>query len=144
MNVHAIMHQSRGLDVWGDGAFAASRGGRLHIGRDYRYAVGEGFETPMAGKVMRIGYPYASHPEYRLIELLTDERTILWRFFYLDPAPGIKQNAQVTAGQLIGYAQNLSKKYEAGMTNHIHVECIVDPQWFFNQLPSLRRGPTWV
>lgn len=141
MNIQPIMNTHRGLDAYGDGAFASNRVNRMHKGRDYQYAVGEAFRTPVAGVIRRIGLPYASE-EYKLIELLTDKKEMIWRYFYVKPSVAVGDH--VASGQIVGYVQNIQKKYGELMQNHVHVECIVDPAWLFQNLARETRGPTWV
>lgn len=146
MNLHRIAYEKRVSDDWGSGDFAASRGDRLHLGRDYLCAPGEAIRAPMEGRVVRIGYPYSDAPEYRLIELLTGR--VLWRFFYVKPV--VLQGEFVTMAKVIGHSQDISKKYQKAdrgpMGNHVHVECIVDPEAFFDLLESANSigGSTWV
>ena len=146
MNIHRIAYAKREQDDWGSGDFAASRGGRLHLGRDYLCSPGDAIRAPMEGRVVRIGYPYADAPEYRLVELLTGR--VLWRFFYVKPV--VLQGEFVTMAKVIGHAQDISKKYKSEnrgpMGNHVHVECIVDPDAFFDLLESAnaRGGSEWA
>jgi len=130
MRIIPISNPKREHDSWGDGHFAASRGGRPHMGRDYEFAIGEAVRCPVAGTVGRLGYPYAGNAEYRLIEVLTHNRKMLWRFFYVRPA--VRAGDVLEAGDTIGVAQDIQKKYDRKMTNHVHVECIVDPEFFFD------------
>lgn len=130
MRVIPIINPQRDHDAWGDGHFGASRGGRPHMGRDYVFFVGEAVRCPVSGTVGRIGYPYSGDMEYRLIEVLTPDHKMIWRFFYVDPS--VKPGDVITAGMEIGTAQDIQKKYNRQMTNHIHVECIVDPEFFFH------------
>ena len=74
MTVLRISHPPRRIDDWGNGAFASTRGGRYHLGRDYLYEPGEEVRTPMEATVLRLGYPYndsESVSRYRLIEMLS-------------------------------------------------------------------------
>lgn len=131
MSIHRISYVKRGSDDWGSGAFAASRGSRLHKGRDYLCDPGAAIRAPMEGRIVRIGFPYSGE-EYRLVELLSG--AVLWRFFYV--APAVAPGAFVPALTIIGHSQDIGKKYVRGdrepMPNHVHVECILDPDAFFN------------
>jgi hypothetical protein len=84
----------------------------------------------MEGRIIRIGYPYSGEA-YRLIELLCG--AVMWRFFYV--APAVSEGAFVPALTILGHSQDISKKYQRGdrepMPNHVHVECIMDPDAFF-------------
>lgn len=129
MKIIPITNPKREHDNWGDGHFAASRSGRPHMGRDYEFSIGEVVRCPVAGTVGRLGYPYSGNSEYRLIEVLTHDHKMIWRFFYVNPT--VRAGALVDAGDVIGVAQDIQKKYDRQMTNHVHVECIVDPELFF-------------
>lgn len=130
MIVHPITHESRDYDAWGSGAFGAPRGNRRHKGRDYCYEAGAAVKAPMDGRIIRVGHPYGSPwLHYKLMELLTDDQSILWRFFYVEPI--VVPVISVSAGETIGYAQDISAKYDDRMKNHVHVECIMDPDRFF-------------
>jgi hypothetical protein len=124
-----ITNESREYDAWGSGAFAAPRGSKKHRGRDYKFEPGAPVKAPEAGRIVRIGYPYKAPSIYRLIELLNEDHTILWRFFYVDPI--VMAVNKVYAGETIGYAQDITANYDERMDNHVHVECIMDPDRFF-------------
>jgi hypothetical protein len=124
-----IKNATRDYDAWGSGLFAAPRGKKKHRGRDYKFEAGAPVHAPEAGKIVRIGYPYPAPAPYRYMELLNEDHTILWRFFYVDPI--VTPVNSVHAGQVIGYAQDITLRYDQRMANHIHVECIMDPDRFF-------------
>lgn len=148
MTVHRISHQPRHTDDWGSGDFAASRGGKFHKGRDYLYNPGERVRSVMEGVVLRIGWPYKDE-EYRLIEILShDAETktkLIWRFFYVAPAVAVGET--VFPAQVLGVAQDISSRYQREdrrpMGNHVHVECIVDPETFFDAVHN-ERGQLWT
>ena len=142
MRFTPIVNPRRNLDAWGDGIFGAKRGARLHKGRDYQYAVGEEFLSPVDGTVTKIGLPYANDI-YRYVEILSSNREVIFRCFYINPS--VQKGDKVISGQRIGFVQNLQLRYNEHMTNHVHVECIVDPAFFFdNVAPQRQRGSTWV
>ena len=152
MTVLRISHPPRRVDDWGNGAFAASRGGRYHLGRDYLYEAGEFVRAPMEATVLRLGYPYNdtdSIDRYRLIEMLSFNvetgAKLIWRFFYVRPVVAVGEI--LTPAQVIGEAQDISAKYvregRRPMGNHIHVECVMDPETFFESA-NRERGPIWV
>ena len=119
--------QKRGADPMGDGSFGASRGGRTHNGIDYAAESGDIVLSPVAGKVTKLGFPYATDLSYRYVEV-TDELQRKWRVFYVEPT--VEVGAQLTPAHPIGFAQDINAKKgsngktygEQGMTNHIHVE----------------------
>lgn len=149
MTVLRISNQPRRQDDWGNGAFAASRGGRYHLGRDYLFEPGEEVRCPMEATVLRIGYPYSDDTSFRLIELLTfsveTSARIIWRYFYVRPCVAVGE--VIGPGQLLGEAQDISSRYEKDgrqpMGNHVHVECILDPETFFDAVHK-QRGQLWV
>ena len=118
----------RGTDPMGDGSFGASRGGRTHNGIDYASEPGDVILSPVAGKVTKLGYPYANALEYRYVEI-TDNMQRKWRLFYVHPSVELGQ--EITPAFPIGITQDINAKRtvaggqsygEKGMTNHIHVE----------------------
>jgi hypothetical protein len=107
-------HQIRGEDVYGVGAFGASRGGgvRRHRGADYVSEPGELVRAPISGVVRRIGFPYRGDEHYRYVELATQEETLTARVLYVGPS--VQLGAFVRAGDPIGRAQDLSVRYPRG------------------------------
>lgn len=145
MTVHRISNPKRLNDDWGSGSFAASRGGRYHKGRDYLFEPGEEVRSPVEGTVLRLGYPYNdsdSTERYRLVEILGSGRRVIWRFFYVRPCVAVGE--MVFPAQMIGVAQDIAKKYKdpqrQHMGNHVHVECIVDPEAFFDNAHQTEIG----
>ena len=112
----------RGEDAYGSGAFGASRDGgrRRHNGIDLVAPVGAPIRAPLSGIVTRVGQAYSRDPELQFVEITSPTTRYSARVFYVGPshAPG----AQVTAGEIIGQAQDLGRRYASGMTNHVHVE----------------------
>lgn len=119
----------RGIDDFGSGAFCASRGNRTHRGVDYSFLPNDPVYAPSAGTILRIGYPYVGE-DYKLIEMRDSTTQAIIRLFYVRPTVG--PGAVVPAGKVIGFAQDISAKYGEGMTNHVHVECIVDPGYLID------------
>ena len=112
----------RGSDAWGSGHFGASRGSRTHRGIDYACYPGTGIHTRTAGKVTKLGYPYADDTSFRYVQV-TDVHGLNHRYFYVYPAVGVGDN--VVAGEIIGFAQDIAGRYdkpEKRMKNHIHYE----------------------
>ena len=114
----------RGKDPEGDGAFAAPRSGRRHNGVDYCFDYGEEVKCPVDGIVTRIGQCYADSDWYKLVEILSHNGTLLWRFLYVKPS--VKAGDKVVLDQTIGTAQNISARYSQEMRNHVHVEANID------------------
>ncbi|MFN3463300.1 MAG: peptidoglycan DD-metalloendopeptidase family protein [Terricaulis sp.] len=131
-------HAVRGEDVYGAGAFGASRGGgaRRHRGADYVAEPGEVVRAPITGIVQRIGFAYRGDERYRYVELTSEDQTRDVRVLYVGPL--VQLGAVVRAGEPIGRAQDLSRRYPRGITNHVHVEmrengALADPA---NLLPA--------
>jgi len=120
--VNPTGHSLRGEDVYGAGAFGASRGGgtRRHRGADYVAEPGEVVRAPITGIVQRIGFAYRGDERYRYVELTSEDQTRDVRVLYVGPL--VELGAVVRAGEPIGRAQDLSRRYPRGITNHVHVE----------------------
>lgn len=108
----------RGCDASGCGAFGSGRGARLHEGEDYTVSPGESIFSPISGNVIRYPFPYGGDLSYTGILIENARHSV--KIFYMAPSAPI--GSAVSAGQLIGTAQNISAKYSSPMTNHIHVE----------------------
>jgi murein DD-endopeptidase MepM/ murein hydrolase activator NlpD len=120
--VNPTGHSLRGEDVYGAGAFGASRGGgaRRHRGADYVAEPGEVVRAPITGIVQRIGFAYRGDERYRYVELTSEDQTRDVRVLYVGPT--VQLGVVVRAGEPIGRAQDLSARYPRGITNHVHVE----------------------
>ena len=118
----------RGSDAWGDGAYQAPRGDKLHKGVDYACNPGSYILSPCIGTVTKLGYPYgwvenATNYRYVQIEDLIGNRH---RVFYIEPL--VYRGEVVTVLTSIGIAQDISTKYQdpnlSPMTPHIHYEVL--------------------
>ena len=112
------LHGERGRDGGGDGAFGASRGSRLHAGRDYLCNPEGNVSSPVEGHVGRIGTCYADDPTYKLVEIQHPLAVI--RVLYVDPC--VSPGDEVYPGKTIGYAQDIAARYGGGMRNHVHLD----------------------
>lgn len=111
-------------DAAGDGHFGACRGDRTHRGTDFLCVPGSFLFSPIDGKVTKLGYAYATAPEWRYVQI-TDDGGHRHRMFYANPL--VQKDELVVAGQIIGECQDISDKYpDSGMAAHIHYE-IIDP-----------------
>jgi len=108
----------RGCDPMGCGTFGASRGGRTHNGVDVTVTPGQNIVSPISGTVTRFPFPYGDDLSYKGIEIKNSEYSV--KIFYMSAT--VSANTKVTAGQVIGKAQNIAAKYGNGMTNHVHFE----------------------
>lgn len=111
--------RSRQSDRHGSGQYAASRGGRRHQGVDIVVYTGQKIHSPIEGEVIREALPYADDLSYRglVIRGSGDWSGYEVKIFYVE---GLA-TGPVSPGTVIGYAQDLSRKYP-GITNHVHVE----------------------
>ena len=113
----------RGADAMGDGRFGASRGSRMHTGRDYKCEPGIGVISPCDGVVGRLGVCYGNkkldnEPTFRLIEIQNESAVI--RVLYLRPCVDVGD--VVAIGDPIGHAQDLRERYGPTITPHVHVD----------------------
>ena len=114
-------------DKAGVGLFGASRGGRRHRGVDLLCVPGQAVLAPISGVYRRIAYPYSGNKEYLGVCLQNSKCEI--KLFYVRPF--ISVGKKIKAGDAIGTAQDISKKYGGGMKPHIHMEISnIDPLWF--------------
>ena len=111
----------RTSDDFGQGHYLAPRGKRLHKGIDFVCDPDTMIESHIDGIVTKIGYPYSTDLAFRYVEI--SDKVFWHRFLYVNPA--VKVGDKITVGQVIGSAQNISKKYstnEKRMMNHVHYE----------------------
>lgn len=109
----------RGCDDGGCGEFGASRGTRKHLGLDIACIPDEGVVTPFDGKVIRTIDPYGDG-QYSGLKIKTTQGFVL-NVMYMDPIADVV-GATVRKGDLLGYAQDVSKRYTSGVKPHLHVE----------------------
>lgn len=110
--------QFRKCDPFGCGHFGATRGNRKHKGVDILFEPNEDVLSPIYGVVTRYAYPYANDTTYKGIEIQNERFTV--KIFYV--LPTIHIGKHINAGDVIGKAQNIAKKYGATMQNHVHIE----------------------
>ncbi|MBF0355618.1 MAG: M23 family metallopeptidase [Alphaproteobacteria bacterium] len=114
----------RKMDGWGEGRFGAGRVGHMHRGVDIVVRPGQTVQSPVDGKVVRTDVkPYKDDSSYRGVEIETSDGHKV-KLFYLKPE--VLPGTTVKAGEPIGTAQDVSKKYpdngNGPMTPHVHVE----------------------
>lgn len=107
-------------DALGQGVFGAPRGSHTHQGLDLVVQPGQQVFSPIAGRFVRIAYPYAGDPDYTGVVLSGEGYEV--KVFYIRPSAYLKPGTLVARGQTIGTAQDLRVKYGLGITPHIHVE----------------------
>jgi len=134
-----VPHGIRGQDAHGSGAFLASRVGRVHYGVDIICVPGEQVISPCNGILVRRKRPYGQDLHWSGV-LIATEGGIQITLFYLEPNSTLYGH-EVTKGQVIGTAQDISQKYP-GIIPHIHME-VVWPR--DRSLPNeWRRGHEYV
>ena len=101
------------------GAYRSAHPTIPHRGQDYFAEPGEPVYSPISGKV-RIAKPYKTDSRYSGVEVTGAK--FATKTFYIDPV--VSGGEMVVKGQLIGYTQDLSKKYGASFLaqNHVHIE----------------------
>lgn len=121
------MPKRRGCDDFGCGHYLAPRGGRLHQGEDFRYKPGKPVRAFRDGVVTKHGWPYFGDTDYTLIQV--SENGVDMQYHYVVPALPI--GSPVEKGQIIGYAQDIARKYNRPgktMINHVHYQVKVNGQ----------------
>jgi murein DD-endopeptidase MepM/ murein hydrolase activator NlpD len=108
----------RGSDKWGEGRYGASRGSRIHEGADYICEPGQPVRAPIEGEIVREAKPY---PESGYSGLLIQGKYMAIKMFYLEPFRDMI-GKHVAQGDIIGVAQDISKRYDKEMTPHIHLQ----------------------
>lgn len=127
--VQMISPTGKGIrnDSQGGGYYRASRGKRIHQGTDYLCTPGQAIRSPIDGELTRIAYPYKTK-NYEGCVIVGNFMTI--KMFYFKPFRDLV-GQKVTKGDHIGTAQDISKKYSALMSPHIHLQIdLIDPSIF--------------
>ncbi len=116
-------------DSEGRGGFGEPRdgGARSHAGTDFLATPGQDVLAPVAGTIVRqvnAVYPFDSSqphlPLYTGVDLLT-QNGLYTRLFYVSLDTSLI-GTQVTAGQVLGTAEDLHLRHDPAMLNHVHVE----------------------
>jgi len=127
-------------DPAGDGRFGSSRKklvkGRVvtypHQGQDHNckiYQEGEfplgGVLSPVNGLITKHGYCYGDDLSWRYVQI-TDGDLLHHRLFYVFPL--VRVGKTVTAGTIVGRAQDITRRYpdDPDMTPHVHYEIMND------------------
>ena len=104
-------------DSGGDGHFGASRGDRKHNGLDFLCEPGQVVRATISGKLTR-SRPYYNDVEYVGCGIWGKKYMV--KMWYFVPYEDLILD-EVKAGQEIGIAQDISKKYGGGMLPHLHL-----------------------
>lgn len=105
-------------DSEGNGDYQAPRGSRKHVGRDYLATPGQSVVSPISGTVVRFPFPYDDTREY--MGIIIQGEKIAVRLYYVSPSKNIGD--KVAAGDVIGTAQDVRKRYGDLMQPHVHFE----------------------
>ncbi|WP_269715307.1 M23 family metallopeptidase [Caulobacter sp. NIBR2454] len=113
----------RAHDVFGDGAFGASRdgGSRDHEGVDYLGEAGQPVRAPVSGYVTKIGYAYPGAQDLQFVEITNPAIGYAARVFYIEP--GVELGQAIRMGQPVGVMTSLQRRYP-GISDHVHLEMI--------------------
>jgi len=134
-NAIVLPTQKMRNDTLGLGHFGASRDGgtRTHEGVDILVYEGQPLYSPFEGILTKEFYPYSGDTRFYGFDLVGTGRFegLKVRIMYCRAIKD-KIGKAVKAGELVGYAQKISKKYSVLMKDHIHVEVyeagvLVDP-----------------
>ena len=106
-------------DSQGDGHFGARRGKRRHAGLDLLCKPGQPVVSPCAAQVTRLAFPYEGAFEWKGLLLKNGPYAV--KLFYLEPDESLI-GQWIEEGQVLGHAQDISKRYGAEMLPHIHIE----------------------
>mgnify|MGYP003418325317 FL=1 len=115
----------RACDAGGCGYFGAPRKDHIHKGIDIVCTPGTTVISPVDGVITRSFLPYANDNNYNGVEIATVDNKI--KIMYMLPYFE-KIGTTVKAGDPIGVAQDISKKYTSAVTPHLHVELWSDGQ----------------
>lgn len=125
-------------DSQGKGFFGASRGRRTHNGLDILVSPGNAVYCPIEGVMLRMAYPYGTSRgnkqwEGCAIVGVGDYQGYEVKIFYMRP---FYIGDHLFPGDIIGIAQDISRKYSPAMMDHLHVEVrrdgvLIDPATLF-------------
>lgn len=111
----------RDCDPMGCGHYGASRArGRKHKGLDLIADPEALVFAPIDGRVKRFSRPYATDPRYGGLEIEGSVYRI--KLFYVQPMDYLRIGNELSAGQSIGFVQDIAAKHGRGMLNHLHLE----------------------
>ena len=134
----------RDTDCHGSGAYLAPRGERngkprLHIGVDPIVPHLCQVLSGCTGRVTKVGYPYSDDLSYRYVQVTSSASGMRLRYFYL--LPSVKVGDDITCGDVIGRADDITKRYP-GITPHVHFEILDDSGNAVNPLKWMRFDDT--
>ena len=116
------------MDGGGDGRHGAPRGKRKHDGLDFACIPGQAVLMPVDGQIVRVSLPYKYDTNWRGVHIY--HKRIELKMWYFKPDLGFIGRV-CDAGEIIGYAQDISQRYE-NVTPHIHLRIVkIDPLLLF-------------
>jgi hypothetical protein len=113
----------RGCDAGGCGNYGAPGNeglGLTHLGTDYVAKPGQDVVAVHEGKISHVGYAYKGDSRLRSVDIKTSNGYTI-KELYVAPGAGIKAGVKVSAGQVIGAAQDIRVRTGPNVTPHIHV-----------------------
>ena len=129
-------NEKRLCDVFGCGHFGAPRGSKDHKGIDFKTSKSERIRAPFDCTVVRYGFPYENDKSQELIEIkgLNQYSDYTAKVMYIKPT--LPVGATVNKGATLCLAGNISEKFGASMTPHVHFELykngkLVNPELYF-------------
>lgn len=106
-------------DSGGKGFYGADRGSRSHDGVDIKTSIGQPIYAPISGRaVFTRTKENANLLGVKIFGNGLYQGYTIWSFY---TQPAIQDGTQVEAGDLIGYASDLSEDYSESVTDHIHL-----------------------
>ena len=114
----------RGCDAGGCGEFGAPRNeglGATHGGTDYVATPGQDVVAVHDGNVTGTGYAYQGDSRLQIVKIQTPNGYTASEM-YVKPASEIKNGTHVSAGQVIGTAQDIRVRTGPKVTPHVHVQ----------------------
>ena len=105
-------------DPQGAGHYGASRGHRLHKGTDYVCTPGQDVVAPIDGLIKRKVWAYADDFQWVGLEIAGRRASV--KLLYVEMS--VEIGDWVTAGAVVGKAQDISERYNPEMVPHVHIE----------------------
>jgi len=124
----------RETDAHGSGHYGAPRKGHTHNGVDLAVWPGTFITSLTKGIVTKLGWAYADHPDYRYVQVTTDE--LDYRYFYVTPM--VSEGELVNVDTVLGKSQDLRIIYK-DITPHLHFE-VKKGSEYLNPMQFLQRS----
>lgn len=113
-------------DSLGLGHYHSKRGPRLHAGTDITCIPKQDVRSPITGVFKRVAHPYYDDNKYSGMVIIGPQITV--KMFYVAPIITLL-GKHIQAGEICGYAQDISKKYGPDMIPHLHLQIEeIDPE----------------